>query len=84
VQAVIMDDELEGEWPGRRLYGWICEHRPDLRQRVLLTVATQPKPEIKELIEESRLPFVSKPLQIVELYAGVQHILGRKEKKSVN
>ena len=83
VQAVIMDDELEGEWPGRKLYGWICEHRPDLRDRVLLTVGSKPRPEIKELIEESRLPYVSKPLQIVELYAGVQHILGRREKKTV-
>ena len=83
VHAVIVDDELEGEWPGRKLYGWICEHRPDLRDRVLLTVATKPKPEIQELIEETRLPYVSKPLQIVELYAGVQHILGMRDKKTV-
>jgi CheY-like chemotaxis protein len=84
VQAVIVDDELEGEWPGRRLYGWICEHRPDLRDRVLLTVSTKPKPEIQEMIEESQVPYVSKPLQIVELYAGVQHILGQKPKKTIN
>jgi CheY-like chemotaxis protein len=83
VQAVIVDDELEGEWPGRKLYGWICEHRPDLRDRVLLTVSTKPKPEIQELIDETQVPHVSKPLQIVELFAGVQHILGRKEKKTV-
>jgi CheY-like chemotaxis protein len=83
VQAVIVDDELEGEWPGRKLYGWICEHRPDLRDRVLLTVATKPKPEIQELIDETRVPYVSKPLQIVELYAGVQHILGIRGKKTV-
>jgi CheY-like chemotaxis protein len=83
VQAVIMDDELEGEWPGRKLYGWICENRPDLRDRVLLTVSSKPRPEIKELIEETHLPYVSKPLQIVELYAGVQHILGQKPKKSI-
>ena len=83
VQAVIVDDELEGEWPGRRLYGWICEHRPDLRDRVLLTVSTKPKPDIQELIEESHVPHVSKPLQIVELFTGVQHILGQREKKTV-
>ena len=83
VHAVIVDDELEGEWPGRKLYGWICEHRPDLRDRVLLTVSTRPKPEIQELIEESHVPHVSKPLQIVELFTGVQHILGQREKKTV-
>jgi len=83
VHAVIVDDELEGEWPGRKLYGWICEHRPDLRDRVLLTVSTRPKPDIQELIEESHVPHVSKPLQIVELFTGVQHILGQREKKTV-
>jgi len=83
VHAVIVDDELEGEWPGRKLYGWICEHRPDLRDRVLLTVGNRPRPEIRELIEENHVPHVSKPLQIVELFTGVQHILGQREKKTV-
>jgi len=50
---------------------------------VLLTVSTKPKPDIQELIEESRVPHVSKPLQIVELFTGVQHILGQREKKTV-
>ena len=37
----------------------------------------------QELIEESHVPHVSKPLQIVELFTGVQHILGQREKKTV-
>jgi CheY-like chemotaxis protein len=84
VNAVILDDEMDGEWPGRALYRWICEHKPELRDRVLLTVGSRPSPEIQDLIDESHLPHVSKPLQMVELFAGIQQILGAKPNRMLH
>jgi response regulator RpfG family c-di-GMP phosphodiesterase len=84
IQAVIVDDELDGEWPGRKLYGWICEHRPELRDRFMLTVTTTPKPEVKELIDEASLAYVQKPLRTVELFAGVQQLLTGKTNRQIN
>jgi signal transduction histidine kinase len=84
VNAVILDDEMDGEWPGRKLHAWICEHRPELRDRVLLTVGSRPRPEIQELIDEGHVPHVSKPLQMVELFAGMQHILGAKSNRMLH
>src|SRR4051812_1296322 len=46
VHAVILGDELDGEWRSKSLMEWIDEHRPDLKDRVLLTVSPQPKSEI--------------------------------------
>jgi CheY-like chemotaxis protein len=76
VHAVLLGDELEGEWRSKALLEWIEEHRPDLKERVLLTVSAQPKSEIVELIERRRVPFVTKPLQIMDLFAGMRQILG--------
>jgi signal transduction histidine kinase len=87
LQGVILDDEMDGEWPGRKLYGWICEHRPELRERVLLTVSNHPRPDILELIEDNHVPHVSKPLQMVELFSGMQQILnpqGGRSSKHLN
>jgi CheY-like chemotaxis protein len=84
LQGVILDDEMDGEWPGRKLYGWICEHRPELRDRVLLTVSNHPRPDILELIEDNHVPHVSKPLQMVELFSGMQQILGGRSSKHLN
>jgi CheY-like chemotaxis protein len=83
LQAVILDDEMDGEWPGRKLYGWICEHRPELRERVLLTVSNHPRPDILELIEDNHVPHVSKPLQMVELFSGMQQILGGRPSRQL-
>ncbi len=84
VNAVILDDEMDGDWPGRKLYAWICEHKPELRDRVLMTIGSRPRPEIQELIDEAHLPHVSKPLQMVELFAGIQQILGAKPNRMLH
>jgi CheY-like chemotaxis protein len=84
VNAVILDDEMDGDWPGRKLYAWICEHKPELRDRVLITIGSRPRPEIQELIDEAHLPHVSKPLQMVELFAGIQQILGAKPNRMLH
>ena len=76
IHAVILGDELEGEWRSKALLEWIEENRPDLRKRVLLTVSSQPKAEIIDLIEKNRVPFVTKPLQIMDLFGGMRQILG--------
>ena len=76
VQAVLMDDELDGEWPGRKLLSWIMDNKPELSERVLLTVSTRPKADIRELIEKSNIAYISKPLQMGALLTGVQQILG--------
>ncbi len=76
IHAVILGDELEGEWRSKVLLEWIEENRPELRNRVLLTVSAQPKSEIVELVETEKVPFVTKPLQIMDLFAGMRQVLG--------
>ncbi|MCU1310613.1 MAG: multi-sensor hybrid histidine kinase [Candidatus Angelobacter sp.] len=76
VHAVILDDELEGEWRGKKLLDWIQENRPDLSKRLLLTVSQRPKDEIKEMIEKLGVAHVTKPLQIMDLFTGMRQMLG--------
>lgn len=76
IHAIILGDELEGEWRSKSLLEWIEANRPELRNRVLLTVSAQPRSEIVELVETEKIPFVTKPLQIMDLFAGMKQILG--------
>jgi response regulator RpfG family c-di-GMP phosphodiesterase len=76
VHAVILDDELEGEWRGKKLLVWIQENRPDLRNRLLMTVSPVPKEETRDMIERLGIAHVTKPLQILDLFAGVKQMLG--------
>jgi DNA-binding response OmpR family regulator len=76
VHAVIIDDELEGEWRGKKLLSWIQENRPDLSKRLLITISQHPKDEIKEMVEKLGVAHVTKPLQIMDLFAGMREMLG--------
>ncbi|MCU1284946.1 MAG: multi-sensor hybrid histidine kinase [Acidobacteriales bacterium] len=76
IHAVILDDELEGEWRGKKLLSWIQENRPDLSNRLLLTISAMPKDDIREMIEKLGVAHVKKPLQILDLFAGMRQMLG--------
>ena len=76
VDAVILDDELEGEWNASKIFAWICEHKPELAQKVLLTVSPKPAEEVREWMEGCGIPSVTKPLHIMKLFDGIQRILG--------
>ncbi|MEO5937150.1 MAG: histidine kinase dimerization/phospho-acceptor domain-containing protein [Terriglobales bacterium] len=76
IDAVILDDELEGEWNASKIFAWICEHKPELAQKVLLTVSPKPADEIREWMEGCGIPSVTKPLHIMKLFDGIQRILG--------
>jgi len=76
VDGVILDDELEGEWNASRIFAWICEHKPELAQKVLLTVSPKPADEVREWMEGCGIPSVTKPLHIMKLFEGVQRMLG--------
>jgi hypothetical protein len=74
--AVILDDELDGEWNASKIFAWICEHKPELAQKVLLTVSPRPADDIREWMDGCGIPSVTKPLHIMKLYDGIQRILG--------
>ena len=76
VSAVLLDDEIDGDWHGGRLLYWIQEHKPALIQHVLMTVCSRPGQEIQSLIDSVGVPTVKKPIQMSDLFLGVQQILG--------
>jgi hypothetical protein len=43
---------------------------------LLLTVSPLPKDEIRDMIEKLGVAHVTKPLQILDLFAGVKQMLG--------
>jgi CheY-like chemotaxis protein len=75
MDAVILDDELDEGFSSKRLVTWIRENRPELADRMLLTVSRKPSPETREILETAMLPHVTKPLEVLELYSRAQQVL---------
>jgi CheY-like chemotaxis protein len=75
MDAIILDDELEDPFSSKRLVWWVRENRPELAEKMLLTVSRRPSPETRELLEMAMLPHVTKPIEVLELYSRAQQIL---------
>ena len=75
LDAIILDDELEEPISSKRLVMWVRENRPELSDRILLTVSRKPSPETLEIIETAMLPHVTKPIEVLELYSRAQQVL---------
>ncbi|MBV9075215.1 MAG: hypothetical protein JOZ10_16435 [Acidobacteria bacterium] len=75
LDAIILDDELEEPVSSKRLVWWVREHRPELADRMLLTVSRKPSAETREILELAMLPHVTKPIEVLELYSRAQQML---------
>jgi CheY-like chemotaxis protein len=75
IDAIVLDDELDESFSSKRLVWWVRENRPELSDRMLLTVSKKPSAETREILEIAMLPHVAKPLEVLELYSRAQQIL---------
>lgn len=75
LDAIILDDELEEPVASKRLVTWVRENRPELSDRILLTVSRKPSQETREILETAMLPHVTKPIEVLELYSRAQQVL---------
>jgi CheY-like chemotaxis protein len=75
MDAIVLDDELEEPLSSKRLVWWVRENRPELAERMLLTVSRKPSRETREILEIAMLPHVTKPLEVLELYSRAQQVL---------
>ena len=75
MDAIVLDDELEEPLSSKRLVWWVRENRPELSERMLLTVSRKPSRETREILEIAMLPHVTKPLEVLELYSRAQQVL---------
>lgn len=75
MDAIILDDDLEDPLSSKKLVWWVRENRPELSERMLLTVSRKPSAETQEILEIAMLPHVTKPLEVLELYSRAQQVL---------
>jgi CheY-like chemotaxis protein len=75
IDAIVLDDELDQSFSSKRLVWWVRENRPELADRMLLTVSKKPSAETREILEIAMLPHVAKPLEVLELYSRAQQML---------
>jgi PAS domain S-box-containing protein len=78
LDLVVADLKITGEFTGRELYDWICQHHPELSSHVIFTTSETSTEEANVLKVRHFCPFLQKPFGVDEFLAIVQNTLGRK------
>jgi CheY-like chemotaxis protein len=81
--AVLMELDLQGS-DGRELLRWLGEHRPALRESVLLVTAASSKPEYAEFLLNYQGVLLHKPANGSELLQAVENTLSRNGSGAVS
>jgi signal transduction histidine kinase len=72
--AVLLELDLPG-LDGRKLLGWLAEHRPDLHRHALIVTSVGAQPEYETFLREYGGPVLRKPVRGEELLSEIARVL---------
>lgn len=75
--GVISDIRMPGAVNGAEVHDWIREHRPELRQRVILITGDTANSQTQTLLAGSGIPYIEKPFRVQQLISVVENTFGK-------
>jgi DNA-binding NtrC family response regulator len=68
---------MPGEINGADVHKWICSHRPELCDRIILISGDTANSETQSLLSESSTPCIAKPFRLQQLISTVETTFGK-------
>jgi len=75
--GVISDIRMPGEINGADVHKWVCQHRPELCQRIILISGDTANSETQSLLSETSTPCIEKPFRVQQLISIVETTFGK-------
>jgi two-component system, NtrC family, sensor kinase len=73
--AVIINGKMPGGWTAPEVYSWLAEKCPGMENRLLFTFSSMVEPEVRNFLQENRLPYLVKPFEVGDLLAQARRLL---------
>ncbi len=77
--AVILNGKMPGLGGVPETCRWIAESWPDLAKHFLLTFSSLAESDVRNYLEENRIPFLVKPFEVGDLIANVRKLLTKAQ-----
>ena len=75
--VLVFDGKMPGRYNGVDICDWLAKHRPELLDRVILTVSNVEDAELRSRIQGLGVRSLSKPFQVGDLLRGKLLAFGR-------
>ena len=73
--ALILDGKIPGIGTLPELRTWIAENCPSLTKHWLVTFSSAPEPEVRDFLQENRIPYLMKPFEVSDLIVHTRRLL---------
>src|SRR4051794_5211130 len=77
--AVLLDTSMPGRWSGPDIYRWIASNRPGAERNIVLACSDITEAGMRSLIEETRVPCLTKPFQAHDLVEILQSVMTQQK-----
>lgn len=75
--GVISDIRMPGAVNGAEVHEWIRQHRPELRERIILMSGDTANSKTQALLDGSGVPCIEKPFRVEKLISMVESTFGK-------
>ena len=75
--GVISDIRMPGGVNGADVHNWICNHRPEMRSRIIFVTGDTANEETFSMLRSSGAPCVEKPFRAQQLTSIVEKTFGK-------
>jgi CheY-like chemotaxis protein len=75
--GVISDIRMPGAVNGAEVHEWIREHRPEMRQKMILISGDTANSKTQTLLADSGVPCIEKPFRVQNLISMVENTFGK-------
>jgi two-component system NtrC family sensor kinase len=82
--AILLDSSMPGALNGLDFLRWIGKHRPELKSQVIMAFSGVPDGELRKMIQEEGIHYISKPFEVSELITLTENVVrGRQSAATV-
>ena len=83
LDLIVADLKITGDFTGRNLYDWICQHRPELSSHVIFTTSGTNTEEANFLRAQLSCPLLQKPFGVEEFLGIVRRALSSNRMSAI-
>ncbi len=79
--VILLDGKMPGQWSVKEIHAWLRDHRPEMANRIILTLSDTSEDVIRQFMESYSVPCLVKPFEVADLLSIVRRVATESAKR---